>query len=97
MEFEFGLGSALATQSFSYLPPKLAYAISRVYTRQQAFQTRKMGSFRRCWLRQLLGLQTTGLATSINMYLVDVNIKEPQLIALYDQLLPQIEAAIPKS
>jgi len=30
---------ALATQSLSYFAPKLAYAISRVYTRQQALQT----------------------------------------------------------
>jgi hypothetical protein len=38
----------------------------------------------------------TGLATSMNMYLLDVNIQEPQLIALYDQVLPQIQAATPK-
>jgi hypothetical protein len=30
---------ALANQSLSYLAPKLAYAISRVYTRPQALQT----------------------------------------------------------
>jgi len=30
---------ALANQSLYYLPRQLAYAISRVYTRQQAFQT----------------------------------------------------------
>src|ERR1700736_1371063 len=30
---------ALANQSLSYLAPKLAYAVSRVYTRQQALQT----------------------------------------------------------
>src|SRR5262245_37268501 len=89
---------ALATQSFSYLPPQLAYAISRVYTRQQAFQTLQNG-----FLQAVLAPTTfaatdvTGLATSINMYLVDVNIQEPQLIALYDQLLPQIQGAIPKS
>ena len=89
---------ALATQSFSYLPPELAYAISRVYTRQQAFQTLQNG-----FLQAVLAPTTfeasdvTGLATSINMYLVDVNIQEPQLIMLYDQLLPKIQAAIPKS
>jgi hypothetical protein len=88
---------ALATQSFSYLSPKLAYAISRVYTRQQAFQTLQNG-----FLQAVLGPTTygtadvTGLATSINMYLLDVNIHEPQLITLYDQVLPQIEAAFPK-
>jgi len=85
---------ALATQSFSYLPPKLAYAISRVYTRQQAFQTLQIG-----FLHAVLAPTTfsapdmTGFATSMDMYLHDVNIQEPQLITLYEQLLPQIEAA----
>ena len=89
---------ALATQSFSYLPPKLAYAISRVYTRQQAFQTLQNG-FLQAFLAptNFDAPDVTGHATSANMYLLEVNIKEPQLIALYDQLLPQIEAAIPKS
>jgi hypothetical protein len=38
----------------------------------------------------------TGLVASMDMYLRDVTIQEPQLITLYDQLLPQIEAAIPR-
>jgi hypothetical protein len=88
---------ALANHSFSYLPPKLAYAISQVYTRQQAFQTLENG-----FLQAILapttfgGPDMTGLTTSMNLYLNDVNIQEPQLITLYDQLLPQIEAAMPK-
>jgi hypothetical protein len=88
---------ALATQSFAYLPPRLAYAISRVYTRQQAFQTLENG-----FLQAVLAPTTyntpdvTGLVASMDMYLRDVTIQEPQLITLYDQLLPQIEAAIPK-
>jgi len=88
---------ALATQSFSFLPPKLAYAISRVYTRQQNFQ-----NLQNAFLQAILaptnfsGPDVTGQATSTNMYLIEVNIKEPQLIAIYDELLPQIEAAISK-
>ncbi len=88
---------ALATQSFSYLPPKLAYAISRVYTRQQAFQTLQNGFLQAVLAPTTFGSpDVTGLATSMDMYLLDVNIQEPQLVTLYDQLLPQIEAAIPK-
>ena len=88
---------ALATQSFSYLPPKLAYAISRVYTRQQAFQTLQ-NAFLQAFLAptNFGGPDMTGQATSTNMYLIEVNIKEPELIALYDELLPQIEAVISK-
>lgn len=88
---------ALATQSFSYLSPKLAYAISRVYTRQQAFQTLQNGFLQAVLAPTTFGASdVTGLATSMNMYLLDVNIHEPELITLYDRLLPQIEAAIPR-
>jgi hypothetical protein len=88
---------ALATQSFSYLPPKLAYAISRVYTRQQAFQTLQNEFLQAVLAPATFGApEVTGLVTSMNMYLLDVNNQEPQLITLYDQLLPQIEAAMPR-
>jgi hypothetical protein len=88
---------ALATQSFSYLPVKLAYAISRLYTRQQAFQTLENGFLQAVLAPTTFGApDVTGLATSMDLYLHDVNIQEPQLLALYDQLLPQIEATTPK-
>lgn len=84
---------ALANQSLSYLAPKLAYAISRVYTRQQALQ-----SLENSILQSLLapstfaGQDATGLARSMDAYLIDVNIQEPDLLKLYAQLLPQIDA-----
>jgi hypothetical protein len=88
---------ALATQSFSYLPAKLSYAISQVYTRQQAFQTLENVFLQAVLAPTAFGTQDmTGLATSMNLYLLDVNIQEPQLITLYDELLPQIEAATPR-
>ena len=88
---------ALATQALSYLPPKLAYAISRVYTRQLAFQSLQNGFLQAVLAPTAFGAQDmTGLATSMDWYLHDVNVQEPQLIALYDQLLPQIDAATPK-
>jgi|SRR4051812_49180744 hypothetical protein len=84
---------ALANQSLSYLAPKLAYAISRVYTRQQALQT-----LQNSFLQSVFGPSTfasqdaTGLAGSMEAYLIDVNIQEPDLLKLYAQLLPQIDA-----
>ena len=84
---------ALANQSLSYLAPKLAYAISRVYTRQQALQ-----SLENSFLQSVLapstfaGQDATGLARSMDAYLIDVNIQEPDLLKLYAQLLPQIDA-----
>jgi hypothetical protein len=84
---------ALANQSLAYFAPKLAYAISRVYTRQQAFQT-----LENSFLQSVLGPSTfagqdaTGLARSMDAYLIDVNIQEPDLLKLYAELLPQIDA-----
>jgi hypothetical protein len=84
---------ALATQSLSYFAPKLAYAISRVYTRQQALQT-----LENSFLQSVLGPSTfasqdaTGLARSMEAYLIDVNIQEPDLLKLYAELLPQVDA-----
>lgn len=84
---------ALATQSLSYFDPKLAYAISRVYTRQQALQT-----LENSFLQSVLGPSTfasedaAGLARSMEAYLIDVNIQEPDLLKLYTELLPQVDA-----
>jgi hypothetical protein len=87
---------ALANQSLSYLAPKIAYAISRVYTRQQALQ-----SLENSFLQSVLapstfaGPDAIGLARSMDAYLIDVNIQEPDLLKLYAQLLPQIDAVAP--
>ena len=84
---------ALANQSLSYLDPRLAYAMSRVYTRQQAFQT-----LQNAFIQSVLAPSTfssrdaTGFATSVKQYLIDVNIQESDLLKLYAQLLPQIDA-----
>ena len=87
---------ALANQSLSYLAPNLAYAISRVYTRQQAFQTLE-NSFLQSVLAPstFAGQDATGLARSMDAYLIDVNIHEPDLLKLYAQVLPQIDAVAP--
>jgi hypothetical protein len=89
------LDLALANQSLSYLPPRLAYAISRVYTRQQDFQTLQT-SFLQSAISPtaFTGDEATGLIKTMESYLIDVNIQEPQLLQLYGDLLPQIDAAI---
>jgi hypothetical protein len=87
---------ALANQSLSYLPPALAYAVSRVYTRQQAFQTLENSMLQSIFAPSTFAAQdATGLASSMNAYMIDVNIQEPQLLELYAELLPQVEAVSP--
>jgi hypothetical protein len=83
---------ALADQSLSYLPQKLAYAISRVYTRQQALQTLENSFLQSVNAPSTFaGQDATGLARSMEAYLIDVNIQEPDLLKLYARLLPQID------
>jgi hypothetical protein len=84
---------ALANQSLSYLKPPLAYAISRVYTRQQAFQTLQNSFLQSAFSSSTFGTDATGLASTILLYLGDVNSQEPALLQLYDQLLGQLDSS----
>ena len=87
---------ALANQSLSYLEPPLAYAISRVYTRQQSFQTMENTFLQSARAPSTFGTQdATGLAAVIQSYLGDVNSQEPALLRLYDQLLQQLGSSPP--
>jgi len=82
---------ALATQALSYVDPKLAYAISRVYTQQQTFQLYEnnfaLGMFSPT---AFVNEDTTALARAMQLYLVDVNIQEPRLLKAYEDVLPRI-------
>ena len=87
---------AVANQTLSNIDPHLAYAISRVYTRQQAFQTLENG-----FLQSAFGPSTfanqdpTGLVTAMSVYLADVNIQEPELLEAYKQVLKEIDEVMP--
>jgi hypothetical protein len=85
---------ALATQALSYLDPKLAYAISRVYTQQQTFQLYEnnfaQGMFSP---NTFVSDDTTALARAMQVYLADVNIQEPRLLKAYEEVLPRIAVA----
>ena len=83
---------ALANQSLSYLAPQLAYAISRVYTRQQGLQMLENSFLESVFAPSTFASQdATGLAGSMEAYLIDVNIQEPHLLKLYAEVLPQID------
>jgi hypothetical protein len=85
---------ALATQALSYLPQDLAYAISRVYTQQQTFQTYEnsfaQGMFSPSTFQND---DTRALARAMQVYITDVDIQEPRLVQSYDELLPRITVA----
>ena len=85
---------ALATQSLSYFTPQLSYALSQVYTRQQAFQTLEDSFLQSIYNpTALANPDATGLATALDMYMNDVNAEEPALLKLYAELLPEIDKA----
>ncbi|HEY6940251.1 hypothetical protein [Dokdonella sp.] len=85
---------ALATQALAYLPQDLAYSISRIYTRQQTFQTYE-NSFAQGMFGPLTFQHddTGALARSMQVYLTDVNIQEPGLLQAYDAVLPMVGVA----
>jgi hypothetical protein len=85
---------ALANQSLSYLKPSLAYAISRVYSRQQAFQTLENSFLQSTFAATTFATQdATDLANAILFYLGDVNSQEPALLQIYEQLLRQLDSS----
>lgn len=87
---------ALSTHSLSYLKPDIAYAISHVYTRQQGFQTLENSFMESAFAPSTFAdtKHASGLAISLMAYLGDVNIQEPNLLAMYDTVLPKIDSAV---
>lgn len=87
---------ALANQTLSNIPSHLAYAISRVYTRQEAFQTLENGFLQSVFTPTAFANQDpTGFVTAMSAYMTDVNIQEPMLLEAYGQVLKEIDAVVP--
>jgi zona occludens toxin (predicted ATPase) len=86
---------ALATQALSYLKPDLAFAISKVYTQQSAFQTLENSFLASAFTPASMSSDNQkGLATAMMLYLIDVNIEEPILLQLYDKVIPEVNSAL---
>lgn len=84
---------ALATQALSYLDPRLAYAISRVYTQQQTFQVYENNFAQGMFSPNAFASDdTTALARAMQVHLADVNIQEPRLLKAYDDVLARVLA-----
>jgi hypothetical protein len=96
---------ALATQALSYLKPDVALAISNVYTEQNSFHELEK-NFGAAAFSSLSNADTAAsgsyrpggqvypgverLAPAMLLFLGDANVKEPQLLDLYQKVLPQI-------
>jgi len=74
---------ALATQGLSYLDPDLAFDISKVYSGQNAFQKLEDSFLAAAFTpASLSGDNVKGMATAMELYLIDVNQQEPAILQL---------------
>ena len=86
---------ALATQALSYLDPDLAFDISKVYTQQNAFQKLEDSFLAAAFTPASLSSDNVkGMATAMELYLIDVNQQEPAILQVYDKVIPEINSAL---
>ena len=86
---------ALATQALSYLDPDLAFDISKVYTGQNAFQKLEDSFLAAAFTpASLSGDNVKGMATAMELYLIDVNQQEPAILQLCDKVIPEVNSAL---
>jgi hypothetical protein len=86
---------ALATQALSYLDPDLAFDISKVYTKQNAFEKLEDSFLTAAFTPASLSSDNVkGMATAMELYLIDVNQQEPAILQLYDKVIPQVKGTL---
>jgi hypothetical protein len=86
---------ALATQALSYLKPDLGFAISKVYTEQNAFQTVENSFLASAYTPSTFSSDNVkGLVAAMQYYLIDINQKEPAILQLYDKVIPEVNSAL---
>src|SRR5215467_13210329 len=86
---------AVATQALSYIDTDLAYAISRIYTHQQAFETLEKGFTQSAFgPSSFLTENRSAVIEALVTYLNDVVIQEPLFLKQYDAVVPQINLAL---
>ena len=89
---------ALATQALSYLEPRLAFNISKVYTAQSAFQALENSFLASAFSPATFSSDNVkGLVAAMEYYLRDINQQEPAILQLYDKVIPEVDQAISTS
>jgi hypothetical protein len=84
---------ALATQSLTYIDPDLAFSLSRVYGMQQNYSELARGVLQAMYLRPIRE-NLTGFLESVDTFYGDAVLIEPQVLKMYDEILPQIDRAL---
>lgn len=89
---------ALATQSLSYLQPRLAFDISKIYTKQDAFQKLENSFLASAYTPASFDSDSRkGMAVAMQTYMNDVNQLEPAMILLYGKTIPEVRMALKQS
>jgi hypothetical protein len=87
---------ALVTQSLAYTDPRLAVALSRIYTVQQEYAELSRGITQAMYLRTPTE-NLDGFLGAVALYYSDIVLIEPKLVGMYDEVLPQIDRALGES
>jgi hypothetical protein len=86
---------AIATQALSYVKPELAFDISKVYTKQNAFQTLENSFLASAFTPASMASDNMrGMAAAMKIYLGDVNQEEPKILNLYGKVIPEVQSAL---
>jgi hypothetical protein len=80
---------ALATQSLGHIDQEIAYGLSRAYGLQRTYGEMTRGIMQAIYLRPIV--ENYG---GLRAYYGDIVLWEPQLLRMYDELLPQIDRAL---
>jgi hypothetical protein len=80
---------ALATQSLGDIAPDLAYEISRAYRVQQEYRAISQGMLNSMYIHSPYARDDTFLQ-AFAVFLDDATLIEPQLLTMYDALLPKL-------
>lgn len=84
---------ALATQALAYLDGDVAHSLSRVYSVQQFYSELARGMAQSMYLLSRED-NFDGFAQAVYAFFGDLTLLEPQLIAMYDELLPRIDRTL---
>jgi len=85
---------ALASSALAYIDSDLAFAISHIYITQENLTELTRGVVQSMYINPPTA-NTTFLG-AVSVYYDDVVLVEPQLLTLYDEVLPQIGMALTK-
>ncbi len=86
---------AIATQSLAYIDPALSLELSRVYNTQDTVDGLSRGLTQAMYtMPPIDDPRVTTFFGAITLYYDDMRFYEPELLQLYDQILPKIDKAL---